>query len=121
MDNYEDFRRQKKSGFKSARKKLKIISDLAIARNKIAALSETGFNLTGGLEVRDDFYSKHMMRVLTNDVKLSYVMFWSNKPGEYFVPLPDHSVHQDFMEFIKRPEVLLDFPNFHTIGWDRLF
>lgn len=121
MDNYEDFRKQKKSGFKSAGKKLQIISDLAKQRNKVAALSETGFNLTGDLDVRDDFYAKHMMRVLTNDAKLSYVMFWSNKPGEYFVPLPEHEAHQDFMEFIQKPEVLLDFPNIYSLGLGRIF
>ncbi|MEL6562011.1 MAG: glycosyl hydrolase [Bacteroidota bacterium] len=121
MDNYEDFRRQKKSGFKSARKKLQIISELAIARNKIAALSETGFNLTGGLEVRDNFYSKHLMMVLADDdVKLSYIMFWSNKPGEYFVPLPGHDAHLDFIAFIERVKGMMTIKNIYKLDFTKM-
>lgn len=119
MDNYEDFRKQKKRGFIRAREKLRIISALAEEKNKIAALSETGFNLVGDVSVRDNFYSKYMMKVLADDdVNLSYVMFWSNKSNEYFVPLPSHESHSDFMEFVGSEKALIQFKPMYSLDDD---
>jgi len=68
-DNYEDL----KVGvnYTIASSKLKVVSEYAIAKNKVAALTETGLqNL-----VKTDWYTQSLLKVLTNQkVEIAYVL-----------------------------------------------
>jgi mannan endo-1,4-beta-mannosidase len=44
MGNYIDFQNQNSAGVINANNRLKMISDLAIGKNKIAALTKTGYS-----------------------------------------------------------------------------
>lgn len=108
MDNYGDFDNKGEEGAKLANSKLKILSDLAKQRNKIAALTETGYQITFTKDPIEGFFSKNIYNALTaNDIAVSYVMFWENNEEAYFIPQPNMPDTADFVEFTKKPKSLL--------------
>lgn len=119
MDNYGDFNNQGIAGLTQANAKLKIVSNLAEQKVKIAALTESCFFVTPGVNTPiPNFYSNDMYNALTdNDVKLSYMMFWSNIKDSYCVPTPEHTVANDFMLFSSKDNVLLqhNLPNLYKV------
>ncbi|WP_303315401.1 glycosyl hydrolase [Flavivirga abyssicola] len=108
MDNYGDFN-QGDMGLTQVNAKLKILTSLAKQKVKIAALTESCFFVTPGTnEPIADFYSKNLYNSITeNDVKLGYMMFWSNIKESYCVPTPSHSNANDFILFANKPNTLL--------------
>src|SRR5690606_16228679 len=80
-DNYGDF--ASKSSITLASKKLKIVSDIAAKKNKLAALTETGLqNLP-----QSDWYTASLLKALqTQKVKLAYVLLWANTTGGFWTP-----------------------------------
>lgn len=107
-DNYGDFDNKGEEGAKTANSKLKILSDLAQERNKIAALTETGYQITYTKNPIEGFFSKHIYNALTaNNIAVSYVMFWENNEDAYFVPQPNMPDTADFIEFTNKPKALL--------------
>jgi len=110
MDNYGDVDSVNQMDLDNANTKLKIISDLAIAKVKIAALTETCYFVTPGQNSPiPNFYAQNLYNVMTNnDVELAFMMFWSNKQDTYCIPTPGLTSTPDFMEFIQKPEVLLE-------------
>lgn len=108
MDNYGDFDNKGEEGARFANSKLKILSDLAKQRNKIAALTETGYQITFTKDPIEGFFSKYIYNALTaNDIAVSYVMFWENNEEAYFIPQPNMPDTADFVAFTKKPKVLL--------------
>lgn len=108
MDNYGDFDNKGEEGARLANSKLKILSDLAKQRNKIAALTETGYQITFTKDPIEGFFSKYIYNALTaNDIAVSYVMFWENNEEAYFIPQPNMPDTADFVAFTKKPKVLL--------------
>ncbi|WP_051590637.1 glycoside hydrolase family 26 protein [Flavobacterium daejeonense] len=108
MDNYGDFDNKGEEGARLANSKLKILSDLAKQRNKIAALTETGYQITFTKDPIEGFFSKYMYNALTaNNIAISYVMFWENSEDAYFVPQPNMPDTADFVEFTSKPKALL--------------
>lgn len=108
MDNYGDFDNKGEEGSKTANSKLKILSDLAKERNKIAAMTETGYQITFTKNPIEGFFSKHIYNALTtNDVAISYVMFWENNEEAYFIPQPNMPDTADFIEFTKKQKSAL--------------
>lgn len=93
-DNYEDL----KVGVSPtvAANKLKIVSDYAIEKNKLAALTETGLsNLT-----KSDWFTQNLLKALkTNHVQLSYVLVWANTTSTYWTPYKGHPAEADFIQF----------------------
>jgi len=118
MDNYGDFDNKGEEGSKFANTKLLILSDLAKKRNKIAALTETGYQITFTKNPIEGFFSKYIYNALTaNDVAISYVMFWENNEEAYFVPQPNMPDTKDFIEFSNKSKALLSdkLPQLYTI------
>lgn len=109
MDNYGDFNNQGMTGLAQANAKLKILTDLAKQKVKIAALTESCFFVTPGTNTPiPNFYTQDLYNSLTdNEVKLSYMMFWSNNNDSYCVPAPSNSTASDFIAFSTKADVLL--------------
>lgn len=108
MDNYGDFDNQGSAGAAKANLKLKIISDLAKTKVKIAALSETGFRVTSSNLPITDWFSNYLYSALTsNSIEISYVMFWNNNTDGYYVPNGSVSNAGDFKTFSTKPKSAL--------------
>lgn len=101
MDNYGDL--ETASGIELAANKLQIVSDYAVAKSKIAALTETGLlNLT-----QRDWYTQVLLKALQqNPVQLSYVLVWANREGGFWTPYKGHAAEADFVQFKNDPYVL---------------
>jgi len=120
MDNYGDFNDQASNGLDQANAKLQVLTSLAKEKVKIAALTESCFFVTPGVnEPIPNFYSNDLYNVLTrNNVQLSYMMFWSNIRDSYCTPVPGQSNTDDFIQFTNMPEVLLqnELPNMYQLA-----
>lgn len=108
MDNYGDFDNQGTTGSGRANAKLKIISDLAKTKVKITALTETGYQVTNAKMPITDWFSNYLYNALTsNDIQVSYVMFWNNTKDGYYVPNGSVSNAADFKTFAAKPKSAL--------------
>lgn len=108
IDNYGDFDNQGQTGAAKANSKLKIIADLAKTKVKIAALTETGYQVTNAKAPITDWFSTYLYNALTsNDIEVSYVMFWNNTKEAYFVPNGSVSNAADFKTFAAKPKSAL--------------
>ncbi|KAF2517297.1 glycoside hydrolase family 26 protein [Flavobacterium foetidum] len=100
MDNYGDFNNQGQTGSDKANAKLKILSDYAKAKVKIAALTETGYRVTNTTPAITNWFSNLLYNALTkNDIQISYVMFWNNNADGYYVPNGTVSNTADFKTY----------------------
>jgi mannan endo-1,4-beta-mannosidase len=119
MDNYGDLSAGKgQAGSDLANKKLKVVSDLAIEKTKIAVMSETGYQITPSTKPVTGWFSNYIYNALTaNNVEIAFVMFWSNGNDNYFVPAPSSSNASDFVDFANKPEALLqnELPDMYVI------
>jgi mannan endo-1,4-beta-mannosidase len=93
-DNYGDIGANATPAIAS--NKLKIVSDYAKSKNKIAALTETGLqNLT-----QPDWYTQTLLKVLQyQKLELAYVLVWANTKDGYWTPYPGHPAETDFKTF----------------------
>lgn len=107
MDNYGDMGRDRYD-LETASRKLKIVSDLAIKKGKLAAFTETG------LESIPDtsWWTETLLKVMKKDnMQLSYVLVWRNdtrSPTHYYAPFPGQVSVPDFMEFYHDPYTLFE-------------
>ncbi|RZJ52248.1 MAG: beta-mannosidase [Flavobacterium sp.] len=108
MDNYGDFDNKGQNGANTANSKLKIISDYAKAKVKIAALTETGFRVTSSISPVNNWFSTYLYSALTsNSIEVSYVMFWNNNADGYYVPNGSVSNASDFKTFSSKAKSAL--------------
>jgi len=114
MDNYGDFNNQGSSGAKNANLKLKMISTLAHNKVKIAALTETGYQVTSTNPPITDWFSNYLYTALNDHstfdvpvISISYVMFWNNSKDAYYVPNNAVSNATDFKTFAAKPKSAL--------------
>jgi len=108
MDNYGDFDNQGLTGATKANSKLKILSDLAITKVKITALTETGYQVTSTKAPITDWFSTYLYNALTaNNIEVSYAMLWSNSKDGYYVPNASVSNATDFKTFATKPKSAL--------------
>ncbi len=108
MDNYGDFSNGGISGVNTANAKLKMVSDMAIDKVKIAAMTETGFRVTASTAPISGFFSTNIYNALTaNDVQPAFVMFWNNNIDGYYVPPAGQTDTQDFVNFTMKAESIL--------------
>ncbi len=108
MDNYGDLLPQDGSGVSRANQKLKVVSELAKEKVKIAAMTETGYFVDHNYPLPANFYSQNLYDVLTgNDVEIGYMMFWQNYENVYTVPVPGVAGEEDFLQFLQKEEPML--------------
>jgi mannan endo-1,4-beta-mannosidase len=107
MDDYGDMGRDRKAP-DVASAKLKIISDYAIKKGKLAAFTETG------LESIPDttWWTETLLKVMKKDnMQLCYVLVWRNdsqSPTHYYAPFPGHISVPNFLEFYNDPYTLFE-------------
>lgn len=107
MDNYGDMGRDRYAT-DVASKKLKIVSDYAIKKGKLAAFTETG------LESIPDttWWTETLLKVMKKDnMQLCYVLVWRNdtrSPTHYYAPFPGQVSVPNFMEFYNDPYTLFE-------------
>lgn len=108
MDDYSDFDNKGQAGANQANAKLKMISDLAISKSKIAALTETGYRVTATISPIANWFSTYLYSAMTNNnIQVSYVVFWNNSNEGYYVPTPNTSNVADFTNFAGMPKSTL--------------
>ncbi len=108
MDNYGDLNNQGQAGSDLANAKLKMVSDLAIAKVKIAAMTETGYQVTSAIQPISGWFSNLLYNTLTaNSIEISFVMFWNNSSSGYYVPTPSTTNAADFSSFATKPKSVL--------------
>ncbi len=107
MDNYGDLGRD---GYRleKAAAKLKIISDYAKKKGKLAAFTETGLE-----SIPDEtWWTEKLLKTMTmHDMNLCYVMVWRNdmvSPTHYYAPFPGHKSVPDFIRFFNHPYTLFE-------------
>lgn len=108
MDNYGDFNNQGQTGADRANAKLKMISELAISKVKIAAMTETGYQVKATTPPIANWFSTYLYSSLTNNnIEISYVLFWTNSKDGYYVPTPGTSNVSDFTTFTTKSKSAL--------------
>lgn len=119
MDNYWDLRSGTgQGGSDLANVKLKVVSDLAKEKVKIAAMTETGYQVTPTSPPISGWFSNFVYKALTaNNIEIAFVMFWGNGGDSYYVPAPTSPNAADFIEFTNKPKALLqnELPNMYVI------
>lgn len=108
MDDYGDFGRDGKYDLDAGLKKLKIFSDLAIKKNKLAAFTETGLESIPN----ENWWTEVLLKTLkTDNLQLAYVLVWRNdvtSPTHYYAPFPGQVSEKDFMKFYNDPFTLFE-------------
>jgi mannan endo-1,4-beta-mannosidase len=102
-DNYEDLKPAVNIAIAS--NKLKILSDYAKNKNKVAALTETGLaNVT-----QQDWFTNKLLQVLIlQKLELAYALVWANRTDTYWTPYPGHASATDFISFKNHTYVKFD-------------
>lgn len=99
IDNYGDFGRDGNYNLEAGVKKLKIISDVAVKKNKLAAFTETGLESIPNPE----WWTEVLLKSLKQDkIKLCYVLVWRNdktSQTHYYAPFPGQISAPNFIKF----------------------
>lgn len=100
MDNYGDMAVGTAPSVAGA--KLKIISDYAIRKNKVAALTETGLSRL----LQSDWFTGLLQKALQSSTpQLAYVLVWANTKDHFWTPYKGHPAEADFIKFKQSPYV----------------
>jgi mannan endo-1,4-beta-mannosidase len=108
LDNYGDLR-QHTTNMPRFVKMLEILVSIANAKNKPAALTETGaFTVDDEATMpEDDWFTEKLLKgIKYNDItrQISYAMVWRNGNTSHFhVPYPGHPSVPDFLKFYSDP------------------
>jgi mannan endo-1,4-beta-mannosidase len=108
MDDYWDFRTDGANNPTLAAEKVKIISDLAQAKGKLAAMTETGLE---SIPDRVWFTTKLLPVLRYKGAKLAYVMLWRNDTQmkqHFYAPFPGQISVPDFLKFYKDDYTLFE-------------
>ncbi|WP_121356428.1 glycoside hydrolase family 26 protein [Flavisolibacter nicotianae] len=108
IDNYGDMGRDGKYNLDAAIRKLKIVSDYAVKKGKLAAFTETGLESLPN----SNWWNDVLLKVMKSEgMRLSYVLVWRNdqhSPTHYYAPFPGHSSVPDFLKFYNDPYTLFE-------------
>ncbi len=112
LDNYADMGRENEhvsaeEQIENYKRGLRIITELAREKNKIAALSETGLEQ---IPV-DNWFTKHLLNPIkgADDIQIAYIMVWRNANQQHFyASYPGHRSEADFKSFYQDPIILLE-------------
>ncbi|WP_132053063.1 glycoside hydrolase family 26 protein [Pseudocnuella soli] len=100
MDNYGDMAVGTAPSVAGA--KLKIISDYAIRKKKLAALTETGLSRLP----QSDWFTALLQKALQSSTpQLAYVLVWANTKDHFWTPYKGHPAEADFIKFKQSPYV----------------
>ncbi len=103
MDDYYDFTPDG-DGLEAITEKLKIITNLAHKKNKIAAFTETGLE-----KIPDNrWWTDKLLKTIDNDsIHIAYLMVWRNAHlNHFYVPYKGHPSCNNFIEFKNNPKII---------------
>ena len=101
-DNYGDL--SDASSPVTASNKYKIVSDYGKAKNKVAAMTETGS--TTNL-AKSDWFSERLLKVLkAQQLELAYTLVWANTRNNFYTPYKGHPAEADFIKFKNDPYII---------------
>lgn len=105
VDNYWDFTPDG-AGIETVTKKLHIVTDVALQKNKIAALTETGLESIPN----DRWWTDRLLKSFDYDsIKLAFAMVWRNNDTKHhYAPYPGHPSVPNFIEFSYNPKILFE-------------
>jgi len=108
VDDYADFGRDGHCDLDAGYKKLKIISDYAMNKGKIAAFTETGLE-----SIPDSsWWTNKLLATITRPgLRLCYVLVWRNditSPTHFYAPFPGQISERDFIKFFNDPYTLFE-------------
>ncbi|MFH1194808.1 MAG: glycosyl hydrolase [bacterium] len=105
MDDYYDFTPEG-DGLDWVTKKLRLVTEVAKEKNKLAAFTETGSETIPDTS----WWTDKLLKVINDDsVKIAYVMVWRNGwERHYYAPHPGHPSAENFVEFRKNPKILFE-------------
>ncbi|WP_291147861.1 glycoside hydrolase family 26 protein [Flavobacterium sp. UBA7680] len=108
MDDYGDFGRDGKYDLDAGVKRLKIISDIAIQKKKLAAFTETGLESIPN----PTWWTETLLHSLKKEkIELCYVLVWRNDAKSlthYYAPFPGQISEMDFLKFYNDPYTLFE-------------
>ncbi|MEN2403050.1 glycosyl hydrolase [Flavobacterium sp. MC2016-06] len=108
IDDYADFGRDGKYNLEAGLKKLKIISDVAIKKKKLAAFTETGLESIPN----SSWWTETLLKTLKSEkLELAYVLVWRNdasSPTHFYAPFPGQVSVPDFIKFYDDPYTLFE-------------
>jgi mannan endo-1,4-beta-mannosidase len=109
FDDYGDFKHDKKT-VQKAKKRIRIIAQLAEEKKKIAALTEVGYFIRKNKsDSKDVERLKNLLEVISEMHHfLSYVVFWSNGTHDFCVPQEGDPGEAIFAEFLQQPFFILN-------------
>lgn len=86
---------------------LRIVTDFAAQRGKIAIVAETGLE-----SVADNTYFTETVYPVVSKYNVSWILFWRNayeadKPNHYYVPYDGHPAAGDFRSFAQKSNILM--------------
>lgn len=88
----------------SVNEKLEIITAMAAKHNKIAALTEAGYEA-----IPDSTWWTTALWPAIKNHKISYVLMWRNaidRPNHFYAPWPGQASADDFIDFFDLPETI---------------
>ncbi|MBC7913511.1 MAG: beta-mannosidase [Pyrinomonadaceae bacterium] len=98
-DNYGDFGRDGRYNLTAGIQKLKVVSDYARKRGKLAAFTETGLESIPN----PTWWTETLLKSLkAESLELAYVLVWRNDQNSkthYYAPFPGHTSVPDFLKF----------------------
>lgn len=107
FDDYSDFGRDKYD-LVTGLKRLRIVSDFAKKKGKVAAFTETGLESIPN----PTWWTETLLKTLKSaGLELSYVLVWRNdqrSPTHFYAPYPGHSSASDFKKFFDDPFTLFE-------------
>ena len=119
VDNYGDMGRDGRYNLAAAERKLKIVSDYAVKKNKLAAFTETGLESIPN----PSWWNESLLKVMkVNGKRLAYVLVWRNdqlSPTHYYAPFPGHSSVPDFLKFYNDPYTLFEKDLKNIYQWEK--
>ena len=108
VDNYGDFGRDGRYSLDTGYLKLKIVSDYAKKRGKLAAFTETGLESIPNATWWTETLLKTLQR---GKLKLCYVLVWRNdatSATHFYAPFPGQASVPDFVRFYNSPYTLFE-------------
>jgi hypothetical protein len=104
FDAYQDAKQPNDEFTKSLRNQLNILVDFAKSKNKLAALTEIGFE-----KIPFPEWWTTVFYPAVKDLPVSYALFWrnaANRPNHYYMPYPGQQSENDFKAFYALPGTL---------------
>ncbi|MES1218209.1 MAG: glycosyl hydrolase [Bacteroidota bacterium] len=108
VDNYADFGRDGRYNLERGIKILKIVSDYAQKKGKLAAFTETGLESIPN----PTWWTEILLKSLKSEkMQLTYVLVWRNdtrSPTHFYAPFPGQVSEADFKKFYNDPYTLFE-------------